>query len=151
METPPRPLRILYLIDSLRAEGSQQSLLQIVRALSGLGYDPRVGSLHGTGDLVGDFEAAGVTVHAHEGSRSRFEMLRYADRLIESSKPDLVHTTLYDADVLGHTFGTISDARYWVEGEFVSKPGLAEIHSDNLSEQFPGHAAVVIVTRYASV
>jgi len=94
-------LRILYLIDSLRAEGSQQSLLQIVRALSGLGYDPRVGSLHGTGDLVGDFEAAGVTVHAHEGSRSRFEMLRYADRLIESSKPDLVHTTLYDADVLG--------------------------------------------------
>ena len=68
----------------------------------------------------------------------------------ERVKKIIFAVSIYDADVLGHTFGTISDARFWVEGEFVSKPGLAEIHSDNLSELFGGHAAVVIGEVYRS-
>lgn len=93
--------RILYLIDSVRAEGSQQSLLLIARELSKSGFEMRVGSLHGPDGLAQEFERIGVPVVAPDAPRSRRAMFHFASGLIDRFQPDLVHTTLYDADVLG--------------------------------------------------
>ena len=68
----------------------------------------------------------------------------------ESVRKIVFAVSIYDADVLSHTFGLVTDARFWLEGEFANKPGMSEIHSDNLSELFPDQSAVVIGEVYRS-
>jgi stress response protein SCP2 len=58
--------------------------------------------------------------------------------------------TIYDADVLKHTFGTVTDARFWIEGEFANRTKLDLVHSDDLSALFGPHTAVVIGEVYRS-
>jgi len=68
----------------------------------------------------------------------------------EQVKKIVFAVTIYDADVLGHTFGKVTDARYWIDGEFVSRSGMSHVHNDNLSELFPAQTAVVIGEVYRS-
>jgi tellurium resistance protein TerD len=74
----------------------------------------------------------------------------HLNKVEEEVRKIVFGVTIYDADVLEHTFGTVSDASFWIEGEFTSRSGLANIHSDNLSQMFPTHTAVVIGEVYRS-
>jgi glycosyltransferase involved in cell wall biosynthesis len=94
-------VRVFHLIDSLRAEGAQRSLLELATGFADHGVQLAVGSLHGDGPLAQDLRHAGADVVIHAGSRSRVDMMRFASRVIRDWRPDLVHTTLFDSDVIG--------------------------------------------------
>lgn len=93
-------VRLAYVIDSLVASGgAEQSLLLLARAWVQHGYDMTVFELSGAEGLHEQFEAAGVRVISLPGSAVR--TLPQLRRELRALRPDLVHTTLYRADVLG--------------------------------------------------
>ena len=79
------------------------------------------------------------------------EFIRTHLRDVEAAVQKIVFgVSIYDAEVLHHTFGSVSDARFWIEGQVLNQTGLSEIQSDDLSKLFPTYAAVVIGEVYRS-
>ena len=99
--TLPRTGRVLVVIDSLGFGGAEKSTAMLLEPLIRRGFDMEVATLHtrpGHQDVVRDL---GVRLHELAGDRGRASALRQLRKLVESRQPDLVHTTLYDADILG--------------------------------------------------
>jgi glycosyltransferase involved in cell wall biosynthesis len=94
-------VRVLYVIDSLaRSGGAEQSLLAMVPGLVTGGVDLTVAHLMDRPGLSAEIQAAGAAVRAvpEVGRAARVVHLR---RLVRATRPDLVHTTLFEADVAG--------------------------------------------------
>lgn len=93
-------MRILYVIDSLHAGGAEQSLAMMCRPLTDRGIELSVATLTPGGVHASEVRSGGATLIEFETSsvRERVQAIREAVRTIE---PDLVHTTLYDADLAG--------------------------------------------------
>jgi glycosyltransferase involved in cell wall biosynthesis len=101
IETPDaRRLKVLFLIDSLQGGGAERSLAEMLPGLERRGIDPIVVCLRRSAEGV-------------EGQvRGRFD-LRYLDArrfpgrtravrsIIRTERPDLVHTTLLQSDLIG--------------------------------------------------
>jgi glycosyltransferase involved in cell wall biosynthesis len=101
-------MRILYVIDSLaRSGGAEQSLLAVVPHLVSVGVDLEVAHLVDRPGLADEIRAAGasVTAVAAGGRLGRVAAIR---RLVRTSRPDLVHTTLFEADVAGRLAAALS-------------------------------------------
>ena len=97
-----RELRVLQLIDSLAPAGAEQSLVVLAPHLQTRGVDLHVGCLTQQDELRGVLETAGIPVHGGLASTgSRRESVRNVGRLLENLRPDLVHTTLFEADLAG--------------------------------------------------
>lgn len=92
--------RVLYLIDSLAAGGAERSLVEVAPHLVSSGVRLSVGVLLDVDGLAPELEAAGVRVHRVGGS-SRPQRLRRTSELLRSQRPDLLHTTLFESDVIG--------------------------------------------------
>jgi glycosyltransferase involved in cell wall biosynthesis/peptidoglycan/xylan/chitin deacetylase (PgdA/CDA1 family) len=100
-------MRLLYLIDSLSPGGAERSLLAITHHLISKGIDLEVAYLvEKRRNLRTGFRDAGARVIAVGGS-SRLEWLIQATRLIRSHRPNLVHTTLFEADLVGRLAGLL--------------------------------------------
>lgn len=99
--------RVLYAIDTLQPSGAEWSLLAMAPYLQAAGIHLEVVHFDDRPGLGPRFEAIGVSVSSvTEGSvLGRIRKLR---RLIERSDIDLVHTTLYQADVAGRLAGAWS-------------------------------------------
>lgn len=97
-------IRVAYVIDSLRPGGAEHLLAAYLRHLPALGVEPMVIALQERdGNPIGrDIEALGVPVVdlGIERLRQRGAYHRVADA-IEAAEPDLVHTQLEFANVLG--------------------------------------------------
>jgi tellurium resistance protein TerD len=79
------------------------------------------------------------------------EFIRTHLRDVEEAVQKIVFgVSIYDAEILHHTFGSIADARFWIEGQFVNRTGLSQIKSEDLSKLFPTSAAVIIGEVYRS-
>lgn len=94
-------VQVLQVIDSLGAGGAERSLLETAPVLRDHGVRLHVVALAST--TVGfeaEFRAAGVDVRVLP-RRGRAAALRALHRLVSTSRPDVVHTTLFEADVLG--------------------------------------------------
>jgi glycosyltransferase involved in cell wall biosynthesis len=97
-----RPLRVLQLIDSLARAGSEQSLASLAPYLVGEGIELHVAYLVERDGLRAVIERAGVPVHSLAGAASgRREWLDRTSDLISRLQPDIVHTTLFEADLAG--------------------------------------------------
>ena len=100
---PPR-LRVLYLIDSLGRGGAEHLLAAYLRHLPGMGVEPVVAALQERDGNPTAADLAGVGVPVIdlgiERLRQRGAYRRVADA-VERSRPDLVHTQLEFANVLG--------------------------------------------------
>lgn len=97
-----RPLRVLQLIDSLAPSGAERSLASLAPQLAAEGIDVHVAYLVERGGLRADIEAAGIPVHSLAGeSASRREWLSRTADLVGELNPDLVQTTLFEADLAG--------------------------------------------------
>jgi glycosyltransferase involved in cell wall biosynthesis len=94
-------VRVLYVIDSLINAGAETSLVHMAPGYRDLGMDLHVAFLKSRWHVAADLEAAGATLHPVALDQSRPRQLTALVQLIRELKPDVVHTTLYEADVLG--------------------------------------------------
>jgi glycosyltransferase involved in cell wall biosynthesis len=93
-------MRVIQVIDSLAPGGAERSLTELAPFLIGRGVELEVVVLHDRTGLVDEVRSAGATVIVLQGG-SKAARVRNGVRLIRSRAPDLVHTTLFDADVIG--------------------------------------------------
>jgi glycosyltransferase involved in cell wall biosynthesis len=95
-------VRLLYLIDSLIAGGAERSLAALAPHYARLGIDLEVGYFFERDNVwIPDLESAGARVVSLSGAGGRLARARRARDLIRTSRPDLVHTTLFEADIAG--------------------------------------------------
>ncbi|HEX2027357.1 MAG TPA: glycosyltransferase [Nitriliruptorales bacterium] len=94
-------MRLLYLIDSLGRGGAESSLVALAPAFLDRGLALEVAYLGERDDLRRQLEDAGVPVVSLAGPGGRPGWIRRARRLIAARRPDLVHTTLFEADIVG--------------------------------------------------
>lgn len=92
--------RVLYLIDSLAVGGAERSLVDMAPRLVALGIDLEVAVLVDRPGLGPDLTARGVPVHVIGGTWRGAQYVRLLG-FLRSWRPDLLHTTLYESDVLG--------------------------------------------------
>lgn len=96
-------MRVLYIITGLGTGGAETMLLKLLERLDRERYTPMVISLTTIGDIGPRIAALGIPVQALEmasGLPSPFGFLRLLGQ-IRQFKPDIVHTWLYHADLLG--------------------------------------------------
>lgn len=93
-----RTLRVLSIIDSLGPSGAERSTLAMAQPLRAHGIEVEIAHFgHDAPALLG---VSPVTLHSL-AAPTRRSRLRSVRRLLEESPPDLVHTTLFESDVVG--------------------------------------------------
>jgi glycosyltransferase involved in cell wall biosynthesis len=100
-------VRVLYLIDSLAVGGAERSLADLAPAYRERGVQLTVAYLHERPGVRRELEAA-ATVHSLAGAGGAVGAVWRAGRLVRASRPDLVHTTLFEADLVGRTAATLA-------------------------------------------
>lgn len=96
-------MRVLTLIDSLAVGGAEQSLAALTPHLVARGIDAHVAYLTEREGLGPTLAAGGATLHSLAGGGGRLGAFSRAVTLFKTLRPDLVHTTLFEADVVGRT------------------------------------------------
>jgi glycosyltransferase involved in cell wall biosynthesis len=94
-------VRILYVIDSLVPSGAERSLAALAPEYRRLGVALDVAYLQDRPGLHAELRAAGATLFCIAGPGGRIGWVRRLRRLIVDRRPDLVHTTLAEADLSG--------------------------------------------------
>lgn len=94
-------MRVLYLIDSLAPGGAESSLAALARFYPERGVELEVAYLHDRTGLHDQLEAAGARLTSLAGPGGRLGWVRRAAALVRDRRPDLVHTTLFEADIAG--------------------------------------------------
>jgi glycosyltransferase involved in cell wall biosynthesis len=94
-------MKILFVIDSLHGGGAEQSLAELLPALREHRVDVSVVTLlPDDGSLERQVKEAGISV-TRQWSRSPLSTAHALQRLMRTTRPDLVHTSLFRSDVLG--------------------------------------------------
>ncbi len=101
-------MKVLYVIDSLARAGAEQSLVAILPALRDHGVTMEIASVQPPSGLAATIEAQGVRVHSLAGRGGRAGTVARARRLIRDRGPDLVHTTLAEANIAGRTAAALA-------------------------------------------
>jgi glycosyltransferase involved in cell wall biosynthesis len=94
-------VRVLYIIDSLVAGGAESSLVALARHYPARGIELEVAYLHERQGLHDSLTAAGARLTSLAGPPGRSQWARRAAALVRDRRPDLVHTTLFEADIAG--------------------------------------------------
>jgi len=90
-----RPVRVLYLIDSLGPGGAQRQLVTLVRSLDQTLVAPEVAVYHPLSHFRPELDAAGVPVHLLDGSGGRDpRVITGLARLLARERYDIVHSYL---------------------------------------------------------
>lgn len=95
--------QLVHIIDSLRCDGAQRMLYELVTRVDGEQFQVRVIALTGsrTDYIYQQLQAAGIEVEIVQergvGVRSFFQLIR----LLKQWRPDIVHTHLFFSDVWG--------------------------------------------------
>lgn len=106
MDQPAGP-SVVYLIDSLAAGGAERSLVDMAPGLVDRGVRLTVAVLLDRGGLEPELLEAGVEVH-HIGGHNRVQSLRHVTSYLRIRRPDLLHTTLFESDVIGRSAAFIT-------------------------------------------
>ena len=101
-------MRVLYVIDSLARGGAEMSLVHIAPSYREVGLDLHIAFLRDHRDLGPALVEAGACLHPVEPDRGRLRQLAALIRLIRRLRPDVIHTTLWEADILGRTAGVLT-------------------------------------------
>jgi glycosyltransferase involved in cell wall biosynthesis len=101
-------LRVLYFIDSLVPGGAEQSLVAIAPEYVARGISLDVAVLHDRLELRAKLEQAGAEVFSLSGRWGRCGRTARARELVTAQHPDLVHTTLFEADQAGRIAAQLS-------------------------------------------
>jgi glycosyltransferase involved in cell wall biosynthesis len=93
-------MKITYVIDSLGYGGAERSITDLLPELSGRGHEVSVVQLIERQALEAELRAVGVKVETLEPG-SRLAQVRELRRKLQTDRPDLVHTQLFEADLIG--------------------------------------------------
>ena len=97
----PSGFKVLVCITGISGGGSEQSLTELVPGFVADGIDMHVAYFVARSeDPIEHFTGHGVGMH-HLPERSMLGRVRALRRIIRTERPDLVHTTLFDADIAG--------------------------------------------------
>ena len=94
-------MRVLYVIDSLAPGGAESSLAALARFYPQRGIELEVAYLHDRPGLQEALQASGAQLTSLAGPGGRTAWARRAAALVRERRPDLVHTTLFEADLAG--------------------------------------------------
>lgn len=94
-------MRVLCLINSLDAGGAERRLVEIAPLLQARGFDIVVSVLSSGGAFDDELASSGVAMVDVQGPGGRAGNLRRLRALIRDIRPDLLHTTLFESDLLG--------------------------------------------------
>jgi glycosyltransferase involved in cell wall biosynthesis len=100
-------VRVLCLIDSLAAGGAERSLAALAPAYRERDVQLVVAYLHERPGVRADLEAAGAAVQSLAGPGGLAGACWRARRMVAASRPALVHTTLFQADLTGRVAGAL--------------------------------------------
>src|SRR5882672_11466338 len=109
-----RRTRILHIVPDLRTGGAETMLVRLIDNGDLARFEHRVLSLRSKGDFGGVLEQASIQVDALgiRGWADGLLKLAALRRIIRSFRPDIVHTWLYHANVIGGVAAFVwSDAR----------------------------------------
>jgi glycosyltransferase involved in cell wall biosynthesis len=100
-------LSVLHLIESLRLGGAERALVTNVAELKGLGVGGSIVTLFevGSGPLTPHDHLLPVHHLAGRGDPSRAVKLIRLLKLVRAARPDVIHTHLFTADILGRLAG----------------------------------------------
>ena len=101
-------MRVLYVIDSLSPSGAELSLVAMVPGLIARDVSIDVTYIRDRAGLKAQLEEAGGRGIPLGDPPNRLAGIVRLHRLIRSVRPDLVHTTLFEADVIGRTAARLS-------------------------------------------
>jgi glycosyltransferase involved in cell wall biosynthesis len=101
------PLRVLSVIDSLAQGGAERSLVELVEPLRRVGVELAIAVLAERDGLTAEAAAAGAPPLSLAGEGGLPGDVGRLRRVLRSTKPDLVHTTLWGANVVGRIGATI--------------------------------------------
>lgn len=105
MEGAGSKLKVLYFIDSLAPGGAERSLAALAPTYAELGVALDVAVLVERDGVRQEIEETGARVHSIAGVGGRAGALRRATSLVRECRPDLVHTTLFESDLIGRIAG----------------------------------------------
>lgn len=91
------------MLDSLAPGGAERSTVALLPHLIDRGFRLDVATLHDRPGLQGAVAEAGVEVHDLSGPGRRVGWIRRTRDLLTALQPDLLHTSLFEADVTGRT------------------------------------------------
>ena len=114
--TPARPIRVLYIIDSLWGNGgAESSLLRLVSDLHGYGFECRVLTFHsndGARPFLDRFPCPVDFWHLNNMyDRNAFRVGRKLRRLVQEQHIDIVHTFFQTADIWAGPITKFSGAK----------------------------------------
>lgn len=101
-------MRVLYVIDSLAPGGAERSLAAMAPHYAAAGVDLEVAYLKETPGVHDELRRGGATLHPPGGPRGRLANVRHLRRVVAATRPDLIHTTLFEADVAGRIAGALA-------------------------------------------
>lgn len=101
-------MHLLCMIDSLSFGGAEHSLVAMTPGLVARGATVDVAHLHDRPGLHDELRAAGANVFSLAGPGGRLGWVERATRLIHRQGPDLLHTTLFEADIAGRAAATVT-------------------------------------------
>ena len=102
MTSPERTtIRVAYVIDSLIGGGAETSLAALAPFYADRGIELEVIYLKDSQGLQSELKAAGARLHCAAGSGGRAGNVRRIAAQLKDRRPDLVHTTLFEADIAG--------------------------------------------------
>lgn len=94
-------MRLLYIIDSLDQGGAEQSLVDLAPHLANEGVDLTIAVLRPGGMLEQRAQSAKAHIIHVQPTDRRRQRVERLQQVIEEHRPELVHTTLFEADVAG--------------------------------------------------
>ncbi len=93
--------RVAIVIDSLVPGGTERSTVALLPLLIERGIKPSVISLYDRPGLQDEVEAAGVSLTVLSAAGGRRGWFRQLRSRLQADRPDLVHTSLFEADLCG--------------------------------------------------
>ena len=96
-------MKIVFIISGLRVGGAETMLLKLLNNRDRRRFNPVVISLTSKGEIGPRIEKMGICVHALSFDRFFSIPLKFLRllRLLQNIKPEVVHTWMYHADLLG--------------------------------------------------
>ncbi len=122
-------IRVLAVIDSTGTGGAEQSLASLAPLLAARHVEVEVAYFHDRPGIKDQLVEAGIPLHHVAVGRSRVLAVRRLSALMRRRRPDLVHTMVFEADVIGRPAARLA-------GVPVVSSIIAEMYG-------PEHAAVV--------